>query len=51
MSGVDKVFGYGIADPERLGVMGWSYGGYMTSFVVTRTERFKAASMGAGLPI
>jgi dipeptidyl aminopeptidase/acylaminoacyl peptidase len=30
--------------------MGWSYGGYMTSFVVTRTERFKAASMGAGLP-
>ena len=31
-------------------VMGWSYGGYMTSFVVTRTERFKAASMGAGLP-
>ena len=50
MSGVDKVIGMGIADPERLAVMGWSYGGYMTSFVVTRTERFKAASMGAGLP-
>jgi len=30
--------------------MGWSYGGYMTSFVVTRTDRFRAASMGAGLP-
>jgi len=30
--------------------MGWSYGGYMTSFAVTRTDRFKAASMGAGLP-
>ena len=50
MSGVDKVIDMGIADPERLAVMGWSYGGYMTSFVVTRTERFKAASMGAGLP-
>ena len=50
MSGVDKVIDMGIADPERLAVMGWSYGGYMTSFVVTRTDRFKAASMGAGLP-
>jgi dipeptidyl aminopeptidase/acylaminoacyl peptidase len=50
MSGVDKVIDMGVADPERLAVMGWSYGGYMTSFVVTRTDRFKAASMGAGLP-
>ena len=50
MSGVDKVIDMGLADPERLAVMGWSYGGYMTSFVVTRTNRFKAASMGAGLP-
>lgn len=50
MSGVDKAIDMGIADPQRLAVMGWSYGGYMTSFVVTRTERFKAASMGAGLP-
>ena len=50
MSGVDKVIDMGLADPERLAVMGWSYGGYMTSFVVTRTDRFKAASMGAGLP-
>ena len=50
MSGVDKVIDMGIADPKRLAVMGWSYGGYMTSFVVTRTNRFKAASMGAGLP-
>jgi dipeptidyl aminopeptidase/acylaminoacyl peptidase len=30
--------------------MGWSYGGYMTSCVVGRTDRFRAASMGAGLP-
>ena len=50
MSGVDKAIDMGIVDPQRLAVMGWSYGGYMTSFVVTRTERFKAASMGAGLP-
>ena len=50
MSGVDRVIDMGIADPKRLAVMGWSYGGYMTSFVVTKTNRFKAASMGAGLP-
>ena len=50
MSGVDKVIEMGVADQKRLAVMGWSYGGYMTSFVVTRTDRFKAASMGAGLP-
>ena len=50
MHGVDKAVEMGLADPERLFVMGWSYGGYLTSFVVTRTDRFKAASMGAGLP-
>ena len=50
IAGVDLLVERGIADAERLFVMGWSYGGYMTSFVVTRTDRFKAASMGAGLP-
>jgi dipeptidyl aminopeptidase/acylaminoacyl peptidase len=50
VAGVDRVIELGIADPDRLFVMGWSYGGYMTSFVVTRTDRFRAASMGAGLP-
>lgn len=50
MSGVDAVVERGVADPERLFVMGWSYGGYMTSCVVSRTARFRAASMGAGLP-
>jgi dipeptidyl aminopeptidase/acylaminoacyl peptidase len=39
----------GIADPDRLGVMGWSYGGYMTSWTITQTDRFKAASVGAGV--
>ncbi|MCB0014463.1 MAG: S9 family peptidase, partial [Anaerolineales bacterium] len=39
----------GIADPERLGVLGWSYGGFMTSSVITQTNRFKAACVGAGV--
>jgi dipeptidyl aminopeptidase/acylaminoacyl peptidase len=47
MTGVDKVIEMGVADPDRLGVMGWSYGGYMTSWIVTQTKRFKAASAGA----
>ena len=47
MSGVDHVIKMGVADPERLGVMGWSYGGYMTSMIITKTKRFKAASTGA----
>lgn len=50
MSGVDHVIDMGVADPDSLVEMGWSYGGYMTSFIVTRTQRFKAVSMGAGLP-
>ncbi len=47
MTGVDKVIAMGVADPERLGVMGWSYGGYLTSTIITKTKRFKAASAGA----
>ena len=47
MTGVDRVIQMGVADPERLGVMGWSYGGFMTSWIVTQTQRFKAASAGA----
>jgi len=49
MTGVDAMIERGIADPSALGVMGWSYGGYMTSWVVTQTDRFKAASVGAGV--
>ncbi len=50
MSGVDEVIDMGVAHPDSLLLMGWSYGGYMTSFAVTQTDRFRAASMGAGLP-
>ncbi len=49
MSGVDAMIAAGIADPERLGAFGWSYGGYMTFWILTQTDRFKAVSPGAGL--
>ena len=49
MAGVDHVIDMGMADRDRLGVMGWSYGGYMTSWVITHTHRFRAASVGAGV--
>jgi dipeptidyl aminopeptidase/acylaminoacyl peptidase len=48
MTGVEALIEKGIADPEKLGVMGWSYGGYMTAWAITQENRFKAASMGAG---
>lgn len=50
MTGVDEVIRLGIADSARMAFEGWSYGGYMTSWVVSQTGRFKAAMMGAGLP-
>ncbi|MFQ6081859.1 MAG: prolyl oligopeptidase family serine peptidase [Candidatus Aminicenantia bacterium] len=49
MTGINYLIDLGIADPEKLGIMGWSYGGYMTSWVITQTDRFKAASVGAGV--
>jgi dipeptidyl aminopeptidase/acylaminoacyl peptidase len=47
MSGVDHVIDLGIADPDRLCVRGWSWGGVLSSWVITQTDRFKAASIGA----
>ncbi len=44
MAGVDHLIAQGIADPDRLGVMGGSYGGFMTNWIVTQTGRFRAAS-------
>ncbi len=49
MAGVDHLVKQGVADPERLGIMGWSYGGYLTGWTITQTDRFKAASLGAGV--
>lgn len=50
MSGVQALVDKGWADPERLGAFGWSYGGYMTFWIDTQTDKFKAISPGAGLP-
>ncbi len=47
MSGVDYLVEKGIADPHRLGLRGWSWGGILGSWIITRTDRFKAASLGA----
>lgn len=47
LAGVGLLVARGVADPERLGIMGWSYGGFMTSWAITRTNRFKAACIGA----
>jgi len=49
MTGIDALVARGIADPDRLAHIGWSYGGYMTAWVVSQTNRFKAAMVGAGL--
>jgi len=49
MTGVDALVTRGIADPDKLAHIGWSYGGYMTAWVITQTQRFKAAMVGAGL--
>lgn len=49
MAGVKDLIGRGIADPTKLGIGGWSYGGYMAEWAVTQTNDFKAAVSGAGL--
>jgi dipeptidyl aminopeptidase/acylaminoacyl peptidase len=48
MAIVDYAIAQGIADPEKLGVGGWSYGGISTDFIIAQTTRFKAAISGAG---
>ena len=47
MAAVDQAIAMGVADPERLGVGGWSYGGILTDHVLVKTGRFKAATSGA----
>jgi dipeptidyl aminopeptidase/acylaminoacyl peptidase len=48
-TGLDELVKRGVADPDRLGQSGWSYGGYMTAWTLTQTNRFKAVMVGAGL--
>ncbi|HST53117.1 MAG TPA: S9 family peptidase [Pyrinomonadaceae bacterium] len=48
LAGVDHVIELGVADPERLGVGGWSYGAILTDYVIASDPRFKAATSGAG---
>lgn len=49
LAGIDLLVAEGVADPERLGISGWSHGGFMAAWAIGRTERFKAAVMGAGI--
>ena len=49
MAGVEDLVKRGVADPERLGIGGWSYGGYMAEWAITQTNVFKAAVSGAGM--
>ncbi len=49
LKGVDTVEAQYPIDPDRVGITGWSYGGFMTMFAITQTHRFKAAVSGAGL--
>ncbi len=49
LRGVEYVIEQGWADPARVAIIGWSYGGFMTAWAVTQTTRFKAAMMGAGV--
>jgi dipeptidyl aminopeptidase/acylaminoacyl peptidase len=48
LAGVDHVIQMGVADPDRLGVGGWSYGGILTDYLIATDTRFKAATSGAG---
>jgi dipeptidyl aminopeptidase/acylaminoacyl peptidase len=48
MDGVDALIAQKVADPNRLGIGGWSYGGFMSAWAVTHGDRFKAAVVGAG---
>jgi dipeptidyl aminopeptidase/acylaminoacyl peptidase len=47
IAGIDHLIELGLSDPERLAIAGWSYGGYMSAWAITQTDRFKAAVIGA----
>ena len=49
ISGVDHLISKGIVDRDKVGAMGWSQGGYISAFITTFSDRFKAVSVGAGI--
>ena len=49
ISGVDTLIAQGFVDKDRVGAMGWSEGGYISAFITTSSDRFKAVSVGAGI--
>jgi dipeptidyl aminopeptidase/acylaminoacyl peptidase len=49
ISGVDSLIAQGFVDKDRVGSMGWSEGGYISAFITTSSDRFKAVSVGAGI--
>jgi dipeptidyl aminopeptidase/acylaminoacyl peptidase len=49
LTGIDLLIADGVADPDRLGIGGWSHGGFMAAWAVGHTDRFAAAVMGAGV--
>ena len=49
LTGIDLLITKGIADPDRLGIVGWSHGGFMSAWAVGHTDRFRAALVGAGV--
>jgi len=49
ISGVDALIAKGWVDKDRVGTMGWSQGGYISAFIAASSDRFKAASVGAGI--
>ena len=48
-AGVDHLIGLGIVDPNRVGLMGWSYGGFISAWLTATSDRFRAISVGAGI--
>jgi dipeptidyl aminopeptidase/acylaminoacyl peptidase len=49
LTGIDLLIADGVADPDRLGITGWSHGGFMAAWAVGQTDRFRAALVGAGV--
>lgn len=49
LAGINHVIRTGFVDPQRIGILGWSYGGYLTAWAVSHSNLFKAATLGGGI--